>query len=99
MDGVNLRGRRLDELSLRLASAEKGLLRDRRAALGAAAGKLESLSPLAVLGRGYSLTYSADDGRLISSAETARIGQRLLTRFQHGSATSLVERIEPPKIE
>jgi exodeoxyribonuclease VII large subunit len=94
MDGVNLRGRRLDELSLRLASAAKGLLRDRRAALGAAAGKLESLSPLAVLGRGYSLTYSADDGRLISSAATVRVGQRLLTKFQHGSATSIVDRID-----
>ena len=90
---MHLRGRRLDELSLRLDAAAKSLLRERQAAIGAVAGKLETLSPLGVLGRGYSLTYFADDQRLITSAAKLRAGQRIVTRFQRGTATSVVETI------
>jgi exodeoxyribonuclease VII large subunit len=93
LDGVHLRGRRLDELSLRIDAAAKALVRDRQAAIGAVAGKLETLSPLAVLGRGYSLTYGAEDQRLITSAERLRPGQRIVTRFQEGTATSVVEAV------
>src|SRR5690606_2596365 len=57
LDAIHLRERRLDELSLRLRGASQGLLRDRRSALETMAAKLESLSPLGVLGRGYSLTF------------------------------------------
>jgi exodeoxyribonuclease VII large subunit len=93
LEGVHLRGRRLDELSLRIDAAAKALVRERQAAIGAVAGKLETLSPLAVLGRGYSLTYGAEDQRLITSASRLRPGQRIVTRFQEGTATSVVEAI------
>ena len=93
LEGVHLRGRRLDELSLRIDGAAKSLLRERQAAIGAVAGKLETLSPLGVLGRGYSLTYAVDDQRLITSTNKLRAGQRIVTRFQQGTATSVVETI------
>jgi exodeoxyribonuclease VII large subunit len=93
-DGVLLRTRRVDELSVRLHAAAQNLLRDRRAAVAGVAGKLEALSPLAVLGRGYSLTYAEDNDRLITAAGQLRSGQRLVTRFQRGTATSRVESIE-----
>jgi exodeoxyribonuclease VII large subunit len=69
------------------------MLRDHRAAVAGVAGKLEALSPLAVLGRGYSLTYAEDDDRLITAAGQLRSGQRIVTRFQRGSATSRVEEV------
>lgn len=96
-DGVLLRARRIDELSLRLHAAAGALVRDRRAAITAAAGKLEALSPLGVLGRGYSLTFAEGDEKLIASADRLRVGQRIVTRFQRGSATSRVESIDAKK--
>jgi exodeoxyribonuclease VII large subunit len=93
-EGVRLRERRADELSLRLHAAAKSLLRDRQSALATVAGKLETLSPLSVLGRGYSLTYKADDQRLIAAAADVRPGERIVTRFGQGTAVSVVESIE-----
>ncbi|RIK86187.1 MAG: exodeoxyribonuclease VII large subunit [Planctomycetota bacterium] len=93
LEGIHLRGRRLDELSLRMNAAVKASLRDRQAAVAGAAGKLESLSPLAVLARGYSLTYAADGERLIVDADSLRPGDLLSTQFHRGSATSVVQSI------
>jgi exodeoxyribonuclease VII large subunit len=90
-EGVFHRARRLDELSLRLHASAGAMLRERRAAMAAAAGKLESLSPLNVLGRGYSLTYRADGKQLIVSASELKRGERIVTRFRRGTATSIVE--------
>jgi exodeoxyribonuclease VII large subunit len=55
-DLIHERGRTLDELSLRTAAAAKAFVRDRRGLVNTLAGKLSSLSPLAVLDRGYSVT-------------------------------------------
>jgi exodeoxyribonuclease VII large subunit len=70
------------------------LVRDRQGLVAAVAGKLETLSPLGVLGRGYSLTYRGDGQGLITSAEQLRAGERITTRFQRGSAVSVVESVE-----
>ena len=93
MDGVLQRARRIDELSLRLDGAAKGALYETRALLAAAAGKLESLSPLGVLGRGYSLTFKAGSDRLITSAAALKAGETITTRFAHGEAVSVVQRV------
>jgi exodeoxyribonuclease VII large subunit len=93
-DGVLLRTRRVDELSVRLHAAAQTMLRDCRASVAGVAGKLDALSPLAVLGRGYSLTYAEDNDRLITAAGQLRSGQRIVSRFQRGTATSRVETIE-----
>ncbi len=92
-DGVLQRARRVDELSLRLQSLARSTVRDRRAAIAGAAGKLEALSPLGVLGRGYSLTIAETDERLIRSADKLKVGQRVVTKFATGRAVSRVEEI------
>ncbi|HVW35684.1 MAG TPA: exodeoxyribonuclease VII large subunit, partial [Pirellulales bacterium] len=58
----------------------------------AIANHLESLSPLGVLGRGYSLTQRLSDGRLIRDAAELKIGDEITTRFARGQAISRVER-------
>ena len=63
--------------------------------LDAAGAQLESLSPLAVLGRGYSLTQRTADGRWIRDAAELAVGQQITTRFSHGETISRVEEIRP----
>jgi exodeoxyribonuclease VII large subunit len=96
LDNVHQRSRRVDELSLRLHGSAKTLLRDRRAALAAAAGKLHSLSPLGVLGRGYSLTYKDGDRQLVTASRQVRAGDHLTTRLHEGTISSTVLTVDPP---
>ena len=58
------------------------------------AARLDSLSPLAVLGRGYSLTQRLGDGRVVRDASELSPGEAISTRFARGQAISRVERIE-----
>jgi exodeoxyribonuclease VII large subunit len=62
------------------------------ARLGAFDAQLHSLSPLAVLDRGYALVLSAD-GALIRSTAQIGPGDRLTTRLADGSFTGRVETI------
>jgi exodeoxyribonuclease VII large subunit len=75
---------------VRLHAAARNMVRERRAAIAGVAGKLDALSPLGVLGRGYSLTLTGDN-RLITSADQLKPGQRIVTRLHRGRITSRVE--------
>jgi exodeoxyribonuclease VII large subunit len=86
--------RRLDEWEARARRAIRHDLRLARQRVDAMAARLESLSPLAVLARGYSLTQRLDDGRLVHNAADLAPGERLRTRFAHGQAISRVEEVE-----
>ena len=57
------------------------------------AGKIESLSPLAVLARGYTITQDAKSRIAVRSATQLRIGQSIITRFAASEAISKVESI------
>ena len=61
----------------------------------ALAAHLESLSPLAVLARGYSLTTRTTDRQSITDASTLAVGDAISTRFARGTAVSRIEQIEP----
>jgi exodeoxyribonuclease VII large subunit len=82
--------RRVDEMESRLLPSLRQSVRQARQAVEALAGRLDSLSPLAVLGRGYSLTQRLDDGRVIHSVGDLSIGDSIRTRFAQGQATSRV---------
>ena len=94
-DLVHDLGRRLDELSARSARAMRQRIIAARRHLDGAAAHLESLSPLAVLGRGYTLTQRLEDGVLVRDASLLAPGDLLATRFAHGQAVSRVEQINP----
>ncbi len=95
LERVQLLERRLDELQARNQRAIERRAEIAGSVLIAKAGQLESLSPLAVFGRGYSLTTRLDDGRLVRSANQLTAGDRLRTRLAAGSVTSRVETMEP----
>ncbi len=91
---LNDRRRLLDELDQR---AQVALDRQRERCqqrMNNLAGKLHALSPLAVLGRGYSVTESLESGECISTVRQLAVGETIRSRVQDGSITSRVESIE-----
>ena len=60
--------------------------------------RLRALSPLAVLGRGYSLTTRAEDGAVLRRSSDVAAGDRLRTATADGGAIhSTVDRVEAPQ--
>lgn len=57
------------------------------------AGKLESLSPLKTLARGYSIATSLRDGSIVSDAAGLRPADRIGIRFARGNARCTVDEI------
>jgi len=94
LDSVHNLSRQVDDLSARLHAAAKNVFRDKKSRLTAIGGKLETLSPLSVLQRGYSVIHDHDTGRLITSSKQLRRGQSIQTQFAEGSAISTVEEID-----
>jgi exodeoxyribonuclease VII large subunit len=58
------------------------------------AARLDVLSPLSTLQRGYSIATTIKYRRVISSASDLSAGERLRLRFARGTATALVESVE-----
>ncbi len=80
----------LADFRARLDRCLERLLQSCAASLTALDARLHSLSPLAVLNRGYALVLS-DAGSLIRSAAQVAAGDRLTTRLADGTVTSRVE--------
>jgi exodeoxyribonuclease VII large subunit len=83
--------RRLDELDSQAIRAIRRRLKSARDQLAAIACRADALSPLAVLGRGFSVTTDANTGAVLTSTDRVEIGQRVQTRLSKGSFISRVE--------
>lgn len=94
LDNVHLLSRQVDELSTRIHTAVQQTVSQQQSQLTALSGKLDTLSPLGVLGRGYSLTHDEATGKLITSTKKLKTNQRIVTRLATGSVTSTIEEIE-----
>jgi exodeoxyribonuclease VII large subunit len=81
---LKLSGMRLDELEKRSKTAVQHYLDRLSARLGENIARLDSLSPLKVLARGYSLVYK--DGRLLASSDGLSSGDTVELRFGSGGA-------------
>jgi exodeoxyribonuclease VII large subunit len=88
--------RRLDEWNERLQRALRQRLAEWKRRLEAQAARLETLSPLNVLARGYSLTRTEADGVVVRRPDQVRPGDRLVTLVQHGRVISRVEETSVP---
>jgi exodeoxyribonuclease VII large subunit len=91
LDRIHDLARRLDETQGRADRAMRVRLDRARRDAASLATRLESLSPLAVMARGYSLTTRADTGELVRDAAALSAGERIQTRFATGIAISRVE--------
>ncbi len=95
LDRVRQEEHRLDEWAERLQRAMRQRLTQSNAKLEAAAARLSSLSPLHVLGRGYSLTRRQGDGVVVRSTEDVRPGDTIVTLLASGELQSRVEGASP----
>lgn len=61
------------------------------------AARLEVLSPLKTLSRGYAIATSSIDDRVVTDVKDLTKGARLRVRFHRGSAECCVDTLEAPK--
>jgi exodeoxyribonuclease VII large subunit len=80
----------LDRLVDRARHAFEQHLVVRRHSLARLAATLQALSPLAVLARGYSLTFQADGKTLVRASEEVQTGDLIHTRLASGQIQSRV---------
>jgi exodeoxyribonuclease VII large subunit len=88
---------RMDELDALASRAIGRRIQSLREKMNAIASRTDALSPLAVLGRGYSVTSEAETGGVITSAGEAAAGKLIRTRLAKGGLLSRVESIEADK--
>ena len=94
-------GRRLGRIRTRLAEARGGLTaaarathRGRDAQLRVATGRLETLSPLAVLARGYAVCWDAERSQIIRDAAAVSPGQHIHVTLDRGALDCEVKKAE-----
>jgi exodeoxyribonuclease VII large subunit len=96
LDRIEDLNQHLDDLGERLHRGMRQRLDGWRQVLKADAGRLESLSPLNVLSRGYSLTKRASDQKVVRTADQVQPGDLLVTVLQRGQITSRAEQASDP---
>lgn len=85
---------RLDELERDLRVGLKVLIEAKKQNLNFFMGKLEVLSPLAVLSRGYSITMKLPNGEVLKDAKKVRRGDKIKTKLAKGTFVSEVKEIK-----
>lgn len=83
---------RLDDILKTLTEKAEYFLELRKHVLALSAGKLRALSPLAILERGYSITFK--DGDPIKDIRGHKKGQKLITRVTTGEIISIIEGVK-----
>ncbi|MGB7946466.1 MAG: exodeoxyribonuclease VII large subunit, partial [Candidatus Binatia bacterium] len=85
---------RLDELSLGLVRCFRVRLRQLQDRLVQGGGRLNALSPLAVLQRGYSIAHQLPEEKIVKDAAVLDIGDLVRVTFAKGKSICRVERKE-----
>lgn len=93
LERIHDQEQRLDDWGERLTRAGRQRLLRARERIEAQAARLESLSPLNVLSRGYSLTRREEDQAVVRNPAQVRLGDRLITTVQHGRIVSRVDEV------
>jgi exodeoxyribonuclease VII large subunit len=89
-------GARLRSARARLRPAGPRLLERAGAAFGRTASRLEDLSPVGILARGYAVCYGAD-GAVVRSATQLGVGDEVVVRLHEGSADCVVRTVNDEK--
>jgi len=93
-DIVLQRQQYLDNLARRLYSAGKNSFEKHRNRLSLLLSRLEALSPLKILARGYSVTWRLPDRRLLKSVVDIHTGDSLETILSDGHIVSSIKDIK-----
>lgn len=92
---VTRQAERLRGLRQRLGSWWEWSRRMRQERLKVLVGKLESLSPLAILARGYSICFALPERRVVKATADAAVGSEVAVRLHRGELHCLVRGIHP----
>ncbi len=92
-DLVELQRIRTDELSARLASYTQRKMTGAKAELISASGRLNVLSPLATLSRGYSIVYDKNHN-IISDISKAKVGDQISVLLNDGKLDCVIDSME-----
>ncbi len=84
--------RRLQGIDQRLSRTTTEIINARQTRLSRASARLEALSPLAVLSRGYALVYTID-GKLLRSAANTAAGEMIRAHLAKGTIEAEVMQI------
>jgi len=93
-DRVTVGMRDLDEALGGARKTVEARIESGQARLAGLMGKVEALSPLSTLERGYSIVFLAATDEVVKGAGQVNVGERLRIRFLRGSAVSRVESTE-----
>src|SRR4029434_3763841 len=85
---------RVDELSLDLVRRFRDRMRQVKDRFVQGGGRLDALSPLAVLDRGYSIVHKIPEEKLVKDTTSLDLGDFLRVTFAKGKAICRVERKE-----
>lgn len=91
---VDMHHMKVDMLDVRLVAAAKTKIERGRAGIAALAARLDALSPLKVLARGYAVAETTD-GHTITHVQTLTNGKRFVLQFTDGRAYCQVNHVEP----
>ena len=83
---------RLDDLAHTLVVGMDHIIKLNKEELKTVVGKLEALSPLAVLSRGYSITFKLPDAKIVRAIKALRPGDKVKTKLSRGEFISVVEK-------
>lgn len=84
---------RIDELLATLGVRVKHLGQIHQERYNVLLGKLEALSPLKILARGYSITLQLPERKVIKKARMVKVGSKIKTRLGEGALISKIENI------
>lgn len=84
---------RLDRLHERLGRAAHALVERRRAALDRAGARLQALSPLSTLERGYAIVRA--DGVAVRESQAVTVGARIEVQLARGGLGATVDEVRP----
>lgn len=90
---IDQRRMELDGVRTRLASASEAVLAEKMHGFVRLASKLDALSPLKVLGRGYAIAVK-ENGEIVRNAEQVSAGEKVRLRLSRGGLRCRVEEIE-----
>lgn len=81
----------LRHLNTRLSQTIRNISAEKKSRIETITGRLSNLSPLSILDRGYSITKTVPDGRIVYDADKMELDQALEVRVKKGTLFCRVE--------
>lgn len=89
---INEKRMYLDSLITSIENSGANILSEKKRRLSVAVSKLDGLSPLGTLSRGFSLSFK-EDGNLVKSVSDIKENEKIDIRFSDGSVSAITEKI------